>query len=120
MLFYCHRRFLYTLIALVATFLFFIALNKYYSKEKSYSLWCLSASSISFLLFIYDKIMSKLSTKNRIPELTFCCLTILGASYGTLAGMILFVHKTRKIKFWICVALSLALQFYRLQQPLFN
>lgn len=43
------------------------------------------------------------SGKWRIPERTLLLLALAGGSLGALAGMIMFRHKTRKLKFYISV-----------------
>ena len=48
----------------------------------------------------------------RIPESTLLTVALLGGSAGTLAGMRMFHHKTRKPKFSIGIPLILALQLF--------
>ncbi len=66
---------------------------------------------INFLVFILMGIDKKLaiSKKQRISEFTLLGLSFLGGSIGTLIGMYLFHHKTKKFKFLILVPISLIL-----------
>ena len=66
---------------------------------------------INILVFILMGIDKKLaiSKKQRISEFTLLVLSFLGGSIGTLIGMYLFHHKTKKVKFLILVPISLIL-----------
>lgn len=66
---------------------------------------------INILVFILMGIDKKLaiSKKQRISEFTLLSLSFLGGSIGTLIGMYLFHHKTKKVKFLILVPISLIL-----------
>ena len=66
---------------------------------------------INILVFILMGIDKKLaiSKKQRISEFTLLSLSFLGGSIGTLIGMYLFHHKTKKFKFLILVPISLIL-----------
>jgi len=46
----------------------------------------------------------------RIPEAVLFLFSIIGGSLGTLAGMFVFHHKTRKLKFLIGIPVILLLQ----------
>lgn len=46
----------------------------------------------------------------RIPEAVLFLFSIIGGSLGTLAGMFVFHHKTRKLKFLIGIPVILMLQ----------
>ena len=57
--------------------------------------------------------LDKLKAKHgswRIPENTLFMFTILGGGIGTIAGIYLFRHKTRKLKFTIGMPLILILE----------
>lgn len=73
---------------------------------------------ISYLLFInllssafifHDKRAAKLN-KQRIRERTLFILAILGGSLGIFFSMLIFHHKTRKLKFMIGIPFILILQ----------
>ena len=53
---------------------------------------------IGFLIMYIDKKRAK-KGKWRIPEKTIFVTTILGGGIGTISGMYLFRHKTKKIEF---------------------
>ena len=51
------------------------------------------------LLVMYIDKRKAMYGKWRIPEKTLLFVALLGGSIGTMAGMYLFRHKTKKIKF---------------------
>ena len=59
---------------------------------------------ISFILFGLDKFLA-IKHKNRISEHTLILISFLGGSIGSLLGMKLFRHKTKKPKFYILIPL---------------
>lgn len=69
----------------------------------------------SFLTMAYDKLKAKFK-RYRITEKFLINLAVIGGSFGTLAGMIIFRHKIRKKKFFIgvpfIIAIQLGLYFY--------
>jgi uncharacterized membrane protein YsdA (DUF1294 family) len=56
----------------------------------------------TFLLFGFDKLQSQ-ARGFRIPERILYLATFFGGSIGTIAGMYLFRHKTRKSSFQLIV-----------------
>lgn len=62
------------------------------------ALYLLLINAAGFLLMLIDKRKAK-KRKWRIPEATLITVAALGGSVGSLAGMYLFHHKTRKPKF---------------------
>ena len=63
----------------------------------------------SFLLFGVDK-HAAIQKSMRIPENLLYLATLVGGSAGTLVGMNVFRHKTRKTSFQFVVALVLLVQ----------
>lgn len=63
----------------------------------------------AFLVILSDKARAR-KNKWRIPEATLLTLALLGGSLGTLAGMYILHHKTRKAKFSLGVPCILLLQ----------
>lgn len=64
---------------------------------------------INILLFILmgiDKFNS-IKKKTRIPEKVLLSLSLLGGSIGGILGMLIFHHKTKKLKFKILFPLFL-------------
>ena len=59
---------------------------------------------LSFILFGIDKYKA-IKNKYRISENTLIGLSTIGGSIGSLLGMILFKHKTKKLKFKIIIPL---------------
>lgn len=55
---------------------------------------------IGFLAMFIDKQKAK-KGRWRIPENTLFTITLLGGGIGTISGMYVFRHKTKKIKFTI-------------------
>jgi uncharacterized membrane protein YsdA (DUF1294 family) len=68
--------------------------------------YLLTMNSISFILFFIDK---KKSIKNkwRIKENTLHTVGFMGGIAGSIAAMILFRHKTKKLKFIIIIVIAL-------------
>ena len=65
----------------------------------------------ALLLFGVDKWLA-IHKMNRISEFSLIALILLGAPLGSLIGMFIFHHKTKKIKFYIYVILSFLLWIY--------
>jgi hypothetical protein len=61
---------------------------------------------LSFILYGIDKLKA-IKKKKRISEKTLILIGILGGSIGSLIGMNLFRHKTKKLKFIISLPLIL-------------
>lgn len=66
-------------------------------------------NAFSFLLMLIDKLKAKKGAW-RIPESTLMGAAILGGSIGAMAGMYLFRHKTRHVKFFLGLPLILIIQ----------
>ncbi len=66
---------------------------------------------ITFLVFMIDKILakSKKKKKTRISEDSLIFLSAIGGSIGAHLSMIIFRHKTQKIKFKLGVPVILIL-----------
>ncbi|MEA4964445.1 MAG: DUF1294 domain-containing protein [Oscillospiraceae bacterium] len=74
-------------------------------------MWCLPLlliNALGFLNMYLDKRKARTGAW-RIPERTLLLAAFLGGSLGTLLGMLVFHHKTRKLKFQILVPLFLLL-----------
>ena len=72
-------------------------------------LYLLIINASGFLLMLIDKWKAK---KNlwRIPEKTLLGVALIGGSIGAYAGMQLFRHKTKHLKFTIGIPVIIALQ----------
>lgn len=70
-------------------------------------IWLGVLSTLSFLLYGWDKAQAKLH-RRRIPEAALLLCALLGGSAGALLGMALFRHKIRKPPFRYGVPLMLA------------
>ena len=64
---------------------------------------------LGFLVMGLDKHKAKMAER-RIPENTLFMFTILGGGIGTIAGMYVFHHKTKKMKFKVGMPLILILE----------
>ena len=71
--------------------------------------YLLIINAAAFLLMLMDK-RKAIKSKWRIPEATLMWSAALGGSVGALAGMYLFRHKTKHLKFTIGIPVILALQ----------
>lgn len=61
---------------------------------------------LSFVLYGIDKLKA-IKKKERISERTLILIGILGGSIGSITGMNIFRHKTKKLKFIISLPLIL-------------
>lgn len=70
-------------------------------------IYLLTVNAVSFAAMLIDKIKAK---KNlwRIPEATLLLLAAIGGSLGAYAGMQLFRHKTKHLKFSLGLPLLIA------------
>ncbi len=64
---------------------------------------------LGFLVMGLDKHKAKMAER-RIPENTLFAFTVLGGGVGTIAGMYVFHHKTKKMKFKVGMPLVLILE----------
>lgn len=64
---------------------------------------------VAFLAMYIDKRKAKYG-KWRIPEQTLFILALIGGSIGAIAGMYIFRHKTKKLRFSIGFPVILVLQ----------
>ena len=62
----------------------------------------LAVNSIAFIICYIDK-RAALRSKQRIPEQTLLLLSAFGGTYGFLAGMLVFRHKTKHLSFCIVI-----------------
>ena len=67
---------------------------------KNVILYIIIINLIGFLAMLIDKNKAERGAW-RIPENTLLWITILGGSIGTITGMYVFRHKTKKAKFTI-------------------
>ena len=63
----------------------------------------------AFFMYGIDK-RKAIKDKWRIPEKVLLGMSVIGGAVGSLLGMVIFHHKTRKWKFMLGVPLILALQ----------
>lgn len=71
--------------------------------------YLLTINALGLLIMLTDKRRAQKKLW-RIPEATLITVAILGGSIGSLLGMRLFHHKTRKPKFSIGIPAILVLQ----------
>ncbi len=69
----------------------------------------LTTNLVAFALYGIDKHRA-ITHRQRIPESVLLLLGVPFAALGSLLGMLSFRHKTRKLKFYICLLPMLALQ----------
>ena len=60
-----------------------------------YLIWVVIASGITFLLYVFDKVLSKKGGW-RVPEVVLHGLALAGGFPGGWAGRSIFRHKTKK------------------------
>ena len=69
-------------------------------------LYLIIVNATAFLLMLADKLKAKHGAW-RIPEATLMGIAAIGGSIGALAGMYLFRHKTKHIKFTLGIPVIL-------------
>ena len=69
-------------------------------------LYLIIVNAAAFLLMLADKLKAKHGAW-RIPEATLMGIAAIGGSVGALAGMYLFRHKTKHIKFTLGIPVIL-------------
>jgi len=67
---------------------------------KNIMIYLLVINVVGFFTMWFDKISAK-KGQWRTPEKTIFSITLLGGGLGTVSGMFLFRHKTKKMKFTI-------------------
>ena len=72
-------------------------------------LYLIIVNAAAFLLMLADKLKAKRGAW-RIPETTLMGIAAIGGSVGALAGMYLFRHKTKHIKFTLGIPVILIWQ----------
>ncbi len=72
-------------------------------------IYLLIINILGFLVMGIDKHKAKMGNR-RIPENSLFTFTILGGGVGTIVGMYIFHHKTKKLKFTIGMPLILILE----------
>ena len=70
--------------------------------------YLLIINAAGFLIMCVDKLLAKKEAR-RVPERTLLLIAAIGGSLGSLLGMLVAHHKTRKAKFYILVPLLLVL-----------
>ena len=66
-------------------------------------------NAAGFLFMLIDKHRAQ-ENMWRIPERTLMAVALIGGSFGTLLGMNLFRHKTKKDKFRVGIPMILSVQ----------
>ncbi len=66
---------------------------------------------LTFFMYGLDKFLAK-KHFTRIPEIVLLFLSLIGAPLGSILGMKLFHHKTKKIKFWIFNVITFIIYLY--------
>ena len=72
--------------------------------------YLLIINALGLLFMLIDKQKAKRNAW-RIPEATLLTIAALGGSIGCIAGMYLFRHKTKHLKFTVGLPLLLILNF---------
>lgn len=64
---------------------------------------------VAFVMYVYDK-QCAIRSKWRVSEFSLLTVASLGGALGAFFAMIVVCHKTRHLKFLVCVPLLLILQ----------
>lgn len=81
-------------------------------------IYLLAVNIISFTMFYVDKVKAR-KEKWRIKEGTLHLLSFIGGSFGSIAAMNLFHHKTKKPKFVFITAVALIFNLFVLYKMFF-
>ena len=73
-------------------------------------IWLIGINLALFLVMGADKRAAKRRSR-RVPENSLLALAVLGGSVGGILGMLIFRHKTQKLKFRILVPLFAVFSF---------
>ena len=76
---------------------------------KNIIIYILLINLLGFFAMLIDKKKAQ-KGKWRIPEKTLLIITLLGGGVGTILGMYMFRHKTKKLKFTIGFPVILILE----------
>ena len=76
--------------------------------EKLLLYYLLLINAAGLVIMCLDKLFAKKGVR-RVPERTLLLIAAIGGSPGSLLGMLIAHHKTRKPKFYILVPLLLVL-----------
>ena len=66
---------------------------------------------VSFVIYGIDKLLA-IVNKRRVRELFLHVLSLFGGCLGSFGGMLLFRHKTKKIRFYVWNMLMIILWLY--------
>lgn len=80
--------------------------------------WLAVANIIAFFMYGIDKLKAK-HRRRRISEATLLGIAAVGGSLGAFAGMQIFRHKTKHLRFQILVPLFLILHIVALGFAIF-
>ena len=80
-------------------------------RNSIFSIYLIVINIISFFTYIIDK-KKAIRHKYRIPEDILLLLSIIGGVLGSILGMMLVHHKTKKLKFIIINTLCLLIWLY--------
>ena len=71
--------------------------------------WLIAANAAAFVMYGIDKAKAKRGAW-RISEAALLLIAAVGGSIGAIAGMVIFRHKTKHLKFLIGLPLILIIQ----------
>ena len=78
---------------------------------KWFTYYLIIVNVLGFMLYLIDKIKAKKHVR-RISERTLFIVSFIGGVLGTIMGMFVFRHKTRKGYFMLCNVSALILWGY--------
>ena len=93
---------------LIISAVIFLFVQFYFDLEAIINI-LITLNGSTFLMFGYDKFQAGRRSR-RVPENVLYLITFLGGSIGTLLGMNIFRHKTRKTSFQFWVILIIIAQ----------
>ena len=73
-----------------------------------FKIYLIIINIIGLLICFIDKHKAK-KNKYRIPEKVLLFISLIGGCFGFYFGMILFHHKTKKLKFYIIIPIMIVI-----------
>ncbi len=91
-------------VSLLASALLAVVISEVFGIHLYYG-WIAASSFVTLILFGADKFSSKLK-RGRVPEVVLHLMGLTGGFIGGWLGMLMFLHKVRKLEFILVLSAS--------------